>query len=83
MMPPEENVREQTVTNCKPVFVDIELGFGAFGRCFLIVSQVRKGMELPGTHFFCLSYNSTLFKERNERKQERGVSCFKCTFSFP
>lgn len=61
------------------VFVDIELGFGAFGHCFHIVSQVRKGIAVRSSSF-CLSYDSSLFKERNERTQGTGISCFKCAF---
>lgn len=37
----EENVREQSVINCKTVFVVTELGFRAFLHFFLN-SQVKK-----------------------------------------
>lgn len=82
MMLPEENVREQTMTNCKPVFVDIELGFGAFGHCFLIVSQVKEGYCCQELIFFVfLIIPPYLKKEMRENKKQ--VSAVSYTLFFP
>lgn len=77
MMLPEENMREQTVTNCKPVLVDIELGFGAFGHCFLTVGQVRKGVAARNSLFFfffpCLKIPPYFKEEMRENKEQTSA----------